>query len=194
MRLIPFLFSFEGRSSRESYWLFIAASFGLSIVMLFAVGTPTETQAMIFWLILLWPVLAVIVKRYHDRNKSGLWCLVHILIPPIGIIECGFLRGTSGTNRFGPDVLLQTLADNGTATRSRKWFHLLAASGLFLLGFFFLSTLLLDLATGKVNLDFAERFWGTVIGIAAWWGAYSFLKRGLTRRLTPGRTDGPEVS
>lgn len=187
MKLVPILFSFEGRIGRESYWLFLAACLGLSIVMQILVGTPTESQAMIFWLILLWPVLAVIVKRYHDRNKSGLWSLVHIVIPPVGIIECGFLRGTSGSNRFGPDVL----SESGKA---KKWFYFLAASGLFLLGFFFLSTLLLGMTTSKVNLDGAEMFWGGLIGIAAWYGAYSLLKRGLAPRLTLGGTDGPKTT
>ena len=187
VRPIWFLFSFQGRIGREAYWLFLAACFGLSIVMQFAVGTPTEEQAMVFWLILLWPVFAVIVKRYHDRDKSGAWAVVHFVIPPIGIIECGFLRGTSGSNRFGPDVL----AEN---SRAGKWFYFLAAAGLFLLGFFFLSTLLLDVVTGRVKLDGAEKFWGTVIGIAAWCGAYSLLKRSLAPRLTLGGTDGPKTS
>ena len=47
-------------------------------------------------------------KRWHDRDKSGWWALLN-LIPVIGtlwiLIECGFLRGTYGGNRFGPDPL-----------------------------------------------------------------------------------------
>jgi uncharacterized membrane protein YhaH (DUF805 family) len=56
----------------------------------------------------LWIVLVVSVKRWHDRNKSGRWVLVN-LVPVIGwlwqLIECGFLRGTVGPNRFGQDPL-----------------------------------------------------------------------------------------
>ena len=55
-------------------------------------------------------VVAIIaqIKRWHDRNKSGLWVFIH-LIPVLGsfwcFIECGCLRGTRGTNRFGEDPL-----------------------------------------------------------------------------------------
>jgi uncharacterized membrane protein YhaH (DUF805 family) len=52
--------------------------------------------------------LAVQIKRWHDRNKSGWWVLIS-LIPLIGpiwaIIETGFLPGTPGPNDHGPDPL-----------------------------------------------------------------------------------------
>ena len=48
-----------------------------------------------------WISLAVAVKRYHDRDKSGWWLLI-VFVPVIGglwyLIECGFLRGTDGHN------------------------------------------------------------------------------------------------
>ena len=47
-------------------------------------------------------------KRYHDRDRSGWWLLL-ILIPLLGplwlIVVLGFLKGTEGENRFGPDPL-----------------------------------------------------------------------------------------
>jgi len=59
-------------------------------------------------LLLLWPNLALYTKRWHDRNKSGWWTLI-LIVPFIGalwiLIECGFLCGTSGPNRFGQDPL-----------------------------------------------------------------------------------------
>ena len=55
-----------------------------------------------------WIGLAMGVKRYHDRNKSGWWVLI-ALVPVIGglwyLIECGFLRGTAGPNQYGADPL-----------------------------------------------------------------------------------------
>ena len=55
---------------------------------------------------MLWVSLAVSVKRWHDRDMSGWWILSG-LVPLIGgivaIIQTGFLRGTVGDNRFGPD-------------------------------------------------------------------------------------------
>lgn len=55
-----------------------------------------------------WAHLAVNVKRWHDRDKSGWWVLIE-LIPLIGsiwaLVELGCLKGTYGKNRFGPDPL-----------------------------------------------------------------------------------------
>jgi uncharacterized membrane protein YhaH (DUF805 family) len=54
---------------------------------------------------LFWVHLALQVKRWHDRDKSGVWVLIN-LIPVIGwvwaLIECGFLDGTPGPNAYGP--------------------------------------------------------------------------------------------
>ncbi len=73
--------------------------------------------------------IAVAIKRLHDRNKSGWWLLVFYLLPGVignigpytgldivfqlaslalsiwALVELGFLRGTSGGNRYGPDPL-----------------------------------------------------------------------------------------
>ncbi len=129
MSFTQFLFSFEGRISRSAYWLkftlpYMVILIGLSFISV-AVGPPTDsfgmpleppsTTAMIvnavgalFGLAALWPSLAVAAKRWHDRDKSGWWTLI-VLIPIIGsiwmLVECGFLRGTTGSNRFGEDPL-----------------------------------------------------------------------------------------
>jgi uncharacterized membrane protein YhaH (DUF805 family) len=50
-------------------------------------------------------MLAVQIKRWHDINKSGWFCLLSLL-PYIGLvisIVIGFLPGNIGPNRFGPD-------------------------------------------------------------------------------------------
>ena len=53
----------------------------------------------------LWSGLAVQVKRWHDRDKNGVWVLIN-LIPIVGsiwaLVENGFLDGTQGPNRYGP--------------------------------------------------------------------------------------------
>lgn len=53
----------------------------------------------------LWVGLALQVKRWHDRDKSWFWILIGF-IPVVGffwiLIECGFMDGTPGPNRFGP--------------------------------------------------------------------------------------------
>jgi uncharacterized membrane protein YhaH (DUF805 family) len=57
---------------------------------------------------LLWPSMAIMVKRWHDRDKRGWWALV-VFVPVIGwiwaLIENGLLRGTAGANRFGAEPL-----------------------------------------------------------------------------------------
>ena len=62
----------------------------------------------ILTLLILWPTLCLYAKRWHDRDKSGWWTLI-MFVPLIGsiwlLVELGFLRGTPGANRFGPDPL-----------------------------------------------------------------------------------------
>ena len=127
--------SFDGRIPRKTFWLAILvmfvitwilefilfAIFGVSMMSVDPTATP-EAQAMamqesfgrmtvplvILILLTLWPSLAIYAKRWHDRDKSGWWSLI-MLVPLIGalwmIIELGFLRGTEGPNRFGPDPI-----------------------------------------------------------------------------------------
>lgn len=59
-------------------------------------------------ILFLWPSLAVQAKRWHDRDKSGLWILINFA-PYIGVIwaliETGILPGTVGDNVYGRDPL-----------------------------------------------------------------------------------------
>jgi uncharacterized membrane protein YhaH (DUF805 family) len=68
-----------------------------SLILLFLVG-----------IILCAVYLSNIMRRFHDRGKSGWWTLI-IFVPFIGflwmIVECGFLKGTTGPNQYGPDPL-----------------------------------------------------------------------------------------
>lgn len=179
MRLIPLLFSFEGRINREPYWLFFGACFLLSLLLQFVIGPPSGGEASVFWLILLWPALAVIVKRYHDRDKSGWWVLVHFFIPPIGVMECGFLRGTLGDNRFGPNLLSESVAEGRAAVPTKKLLQLIGGAALLFVGCLLSSFILMDSRFGK-TLDFHEVVWGALFTIALWWAAYFYLKRALS--------------
>jgi uncharacterized membrane protein YhaH (DUF805 family) len=59
---------------------------------------------LIWALILIWSNIAIQVKRWHDRDKSGWWMFI-AFIPIIGgiwtFVETGLLAGTDGPNRFG---------------------------------------------------------------------------------------------
>lgn len=129
MDILSFLFSFRGRVNRRAYWGFYlfysAIGLGFFYVLqqdlLKAELTPGMNPdefaramgGMRFgWLnlvnlVLLWPSIAVGVKRLHDRNYSG-WFLLVLFVPLVQlwpIVVMLFLRGTEGDNRFGPDPL-----------------------------------------------------------------------------------------
>ncbi len=125
--------SFQGRTRRSHFWIglillwiveSIIWSFSFGSVMTsaalrgnpFAIANAMSGMGLIgglFFLALLWPSLAIQVKRWHDRDKSG-WMVLINLIPIVGFfwtfIECGgggggggdFLDGTQGPNKFGP--------------------------------------------------------------------------------------------
>lgn len=118
--LKPLLFSFDGRINRAKYWTGVVVIIAIEIVALvistvlgFVLGNNIVTTivgilALIVCVVMIWPSIALGVKRFHDRNKSGWWVLI-ALVPVIGglwyLIECGFLEGTKGPNQFGPDPL-----------------------------------------------------------------------------------------
>ena len=114
-----FYFSFRGRVNRSAYWLkWVLPTYGISVLMglmcMLVVSLGGDTTALVgfFILITLGPFfyihLAVGAKRYHYRDKSAWWLLI-AFIPIIGsiwqFVELGFLKGTDGPNRFGPDPL-----------------------------------------------------------------------------------------
>jgi uncharacterized membrane protein YhaH (DUF805 family) len=111
---------------------------GIAGAVLYAVGTVPGfillAVAVVFSLI---SGIAVGIKRLHDRDKSGWWLLLFYLAPGLldglatnldregtglvfslaslvvsiwGLIELGFLRDTTGPNRYGPDPLQPDIA------------------------------------------------------------------------------------
>lgn len=117
------LFGFQGRVGRLQFWLVHVAS--LLIAGLFwgivnlrpppEAGAPppppvagAELLEIIPWLImaaLVWPLLAISVKRLHDRGQSGWWMLL-ALVPGVGqvwqLVNLGILQAKGEDNRFGP--------------------------------------------------------------------------------------------
>ena len=99
----------RGRLSRRGFWLWgVAALTGLTILLNALLGIARvrlATAETIVNVLLLWPALAVSIKRWHDRDRSGWWVLV-LLVPVVGwlwaLVVNGFLRGTPGVNRYGP--------------------------------------------------------------------------------------------
>ena len=119
------LFSFSGRIGRATYWgvyiVMLIISLFLILVILGIRGDGEGIAAIgliiyfLYIVISIWIELAVQVKRWHDRNKSG-WMVLINFIPLVGAIwafvELGFLRGTTGPNQYGEDPL-QTFRRDG---------------------------------------------------------------------------------
>ena len=116
MSIQQVLFSFSGRISRSEYWLkgvLVLVPVGiLSNILFYGTGSGAlRALGMILSLASLWPCLAILVKRWHDRDRSA-WWLLTLLIPFVNFVamiwilaEVWFLKGTDGPNRFGTDPL-----------------------------------------------------------------------------------------
>jgi uncharacterized membrane protein YhaH (DUF805 family) len=147
MNLTRLFTSFEGRINRKPYWIgnliIVAIVLLLVIALLALTSTNFDTgqyriSEAIFSLVLLYPCMALAVKRFYDRDRPGSLALIfavpyliqtatdllgysgdpntwntldYVLNGILGIVslwfvvELGFLRGTSGPNRYGPDPL-----------------------------------------------------------------------------------------
>jgi uncharacterized membrane protein YhaH (DUF805 family) len=111
---------FEGRASRQEYWMFM----GVNIFVLIALGIVEVMVGGIgildslYSLAVLVPSLAVLVRRLHDTNRSGWWLLISV-IPIIGAIVLfvfALQASQNGGNRYGDvsertRIAEQTLAD-----------------------------------------------------------------------------------
>jgi uncharacterized membrane protein YhaH (DUF805 family) len=142
-----FYFSPRGRVSRSQYWLrYFLPVFVIGLI-LDAIAFSGGRRGLlalpyIFGIIVFWPGIALLIKRIHDRNKSGIlvWALygplilgllfiflalsrllgsresvselfiasgvVDVVVFVVAVwffVEFGCMRGTIGTNRYGPD-------------------------------------------------------------------------------------------
>ena len=138
MSIWSIFFSYKGRISRKTYWCAVAMWNLVFWICIAVVFFSFESRSFIvtvpfalLLLLLFYVGYPMRVKRWHDRDKSGWWELIGF-IPIIGvwwlIIECGFLKGTEGSNRFGPDPLLNDLTPDlikyvrvSTDTTNTRW-------------------------------------------------------------------------
>jgi len=103
--------SFQGRIPRKAFWIYTLMLYIPIIVIIGIAGAINDTLMMVvavpLYIAMVWGGLALQVKRWHDRNKSGWWVLI-ALVPFIGsiwaFVEAGCLRGTVGGNNFGGDA------------------------------------------------------------------------------------------
>lgn len=79
--------TFRGRTSRKGYWmyyLFYILFFVAASVVDGILGTAGVLGGL-FVLAMFIPTLAIGIRRLHDINRSGWWCLIPI-VPIVGII------------------------------------------------------------------------------------------------------------
>jgi len=99
--------NFNGRAARSEFWYWVlfvflvnvAANLVDAVIGLGIIGALAS-------LALFLPGIAVSVRRLHDLDRTGWWLL--IALTGIGIIllivwDC--MKGTTGSNQYGPDPL-----------------------------------------------------------------------------------------
>jgi uncharacterized membrane protein YhaH (DUF805 family) len=127
-------FSFGGRLNRAPFWWVGFANL-LALAISIVVAIAANVGWILFGIVLVATIIsgfAIAVKRLHDRDKSGWWVLLFYVAPSVAsaigtasgdsgllavaglvnlaisiwaFVEMGCLRGTAGTNRYGPDPL-----------------------------------------------------------------------------------------
>jgi uncharacterized membrane protein YhaH (DUF805 family) len=111
--VFEYLTTFYGRASRTEFWVTNIIFYILSLVLQAFSRILDHMHGgskiifgllfMVLSLAMLWSSLSFLARRWHDRNKSGWWCLL-LLVPIAGpiwiLIECGFLAGDLGGNKY----------------------------------------------------------------------------------------------
>jgi uncharacterized membrane protein YhaH (DUF805 family) len=102
--------SFDGRINRKPYWMGVVVMIVLSLVITLLIGLIIGMQGRAFMilmfvvqLVLLFPSAALMVKRFHDRNRPG-WFAAIILVPLI-------LQGLTNILGITGDPLNQGMLD-----------------------------------------------------------------------------------
>lgn len=94
--------NFEGRASRKEYWMFflfnLIISYGLQILGVAMKMSFLSILGIIYSFVALLPSIAVAIRRMHDVDKSGWFCLI-----PFYNLILAATAGTPGPNQYGQD-------------------------------------------------------------------------------------------
>jgi uncharacterized membrane protein YhaH (DUF805 family) len=138
------LFGVRGRIGRSEWWIASCILIIVGFVLLSAIGRFNVVLTVVLALVCLliaYCLLAVAVKRLHDRNRRGWWIFFFALTPVMlgsivsalgaemdfaldyaawavvlviaiwALLEFGFMPGTAGLNRYGPDPRTKVKGD-----------------------------------------------------------------------------------
>ncbi|MGH2666227.1 DUF805 domain-containing protein [Flavobacterium sp.] len=107
--------NFSGRARRSEYWYFVLMNVVVIVflvILYLCMLTVSETLGgvflgalLLYFLIIIIPSLAVIVRRLHDINKSGWYYFVRFIpvAGPIWLLILLCTDGTAGNNGYGKD-------------------------------------------------------------------------------------------
>jgi len=101
---------FSGRARRREYWMFVLVSAAIALVLAFVdsqIGLMSEAGygvlSGIYSLAIFVPALAVVVRRLHDTDRSGMWYFI-ALVPIIGgfaLLYFCVQDSNAGMNQYG---------------------------------------------------------------------------------------------
>ncbi|MEW5421290.1 DUF805 domain-containing protein [Amorphus sp. 3PC139-8] len=103
-------FGFDGRISREPFWLgflFVSLLVSVALTPYRPAGEETvmvDAGFLVILLVALWSEVALAVKRLHDRGLSG-WFAALLFVPLLNLavfVVLGLIPGEKGPNAFGP--------------------------------------------------------------------------------------------
>jgi len=113
MKYFVLLCSPKGRIDINLFWMLLLSNFGLATITIviqtyFFPSLILVQEGMLlftFLLIILYSLICITIKRYHDLNKPGWYGILVLLIPIFGffvwIKDCGFTKGSSSPNNYG---------------------------------------------------------------------------------------------
>ena len=104
---------FTGRASRSEFWFFqlflFLAGFIAGIIDIMILNYHPDDlgpMAIILYVIIIIPAIAVTARRLHDVNQSGWWQLIVFTIIGIPVLLYWYIiKGTDGSNEYGEDSL-----------------------------------------------------------------------------------------
>jgi len=101
--------TFSGRASRSEFWYWTLFAVLVTMAAQIADNALFDNPGLfgpLVSLALFLPGLAVGIRRLHDINRTGWWVLIGLtIVGLILLIVWACMKGTPGTNRYGPDPL-----------------------------------------------------------------------------------------
>lgn len=104
MQLLIALLSFRGTLSRGEYWAWTVMVWLLFCILRTSFGMWLEPSighaaTLAIDALALWTLIALSIRRLHDRARSGVWLLM-ILVPVIGAVWLFVQLALAGSGRY----------------------------------------------------------------------------------------------